>query len=114
MSPAGWDRTTVRALEPPLSPDSLKGRTIGLCDEKLKAMSGEEVEGMEQGTLAARVRQVGSPRGQTGQRWRASPPPMSTDGALAPFQVSIFFRTSPKHKVKIIKVSGLNDTGCPG
>ncbi|XP_051024953.1 calcium-transporting ATPase type 2C member 2 [Acomys russatus] len=50
------------------------GRAIGLCDEKLNAMSGEEVEGMEQGTLAARVRQV-----------------------------SIFFRTSPKHKVKIIK-----------
>ncbi|XP_034378381.1 calcium-transporting ATPase type 2C member 2 [Arvicanthis niloticus] len=50
------------------------GRTIGLCNEKLKAMSGEEVEGTEQGALAARVRQV-----------------------------SIFFRTSPKHKVKIIK-----------
>ncbi|NP_081198.1 calcium-transporting ATPase type 2C member 2 [Mus musculus] len=50
------------------------GRTIGLCNEKLKAMSGEEVEGTEQGALAARVRQV-----------------------------SVFFRTSPKHKVKIIK-----------
>ncbi|KAL6045595.1 hypothetical protein STEG23_029496 [Scotinomys teguina] len=34
------------------------GRTIGLCNEKLKAMSGEEVEGMEQDALAARVRQA--------------------------------------------------------
>ncbi|XP_075833558.1 calcium-transporting ATPase type 2C member 2 isoform X2 [Microtus pennsylvanicus] len=50
------------------------GRNIGLCNEKLRAMSGEEVEGMEQDALAAQVRQV-----------------------------SIFFRTSPKHKVKIIK-----------
>uniref|UniRef100_A0A8C6RI25 Calcium-transporting ATPase n=1 Tax=Nannospalax galili TaxID=1026970 RepID=A0A8C6RI25_NANGA len=50
------------------------GRTIGLCDEKLRAMSGVEVEGTEQSALAARVRQV-----------------------------SVFFRTSPKHKVKIIK-----------
>uniref|UniRef100_A0A8C6RDY2 Calcium-transporting ATPase n=1 Tax=Nannospalax galili TaxID=1026970 RepID=A0A8C6RDY2_NANGA len=37
------------------------GRTIGLCDEKLRAMSGVEVEGTEQSALAARVRQVGSP-----------------------------------------------------
>lgn len=35
-------------------------------------MSGEEVEGTEQGALAARVRQVGSPRGETGQGWRGS------------------------------------------
>lgn len=47
-----------------LSPDSSpKGRNIGLCNEKLKAMSGEEVESMEQDTLAARVRQVGSSGG---------------------------------------------------
>lgn len=29
-------------------------------------MSGEEVEGMEQGALAARVRQVGCPGGRQG------------------------------------------------
>ncbi|KAK7830309.1 hypothetical protein U0070_018817 [Myodes glareolus] len=34
------------------------GRNIGLCNEKLKAMSGEEVEGMDQDALAARVRQA--------------------------------------------------------
>ncbi|XP_042527391.1 calcium-transporting ATPase type 2C member 2 [Dipodomys spectabilis] len=50
------------------------GRNIGLCDEQPKAMSGEEVEGAEQGELAACVEQV-----------------------------SVFYRTSPKHKVKIIK-----------
>ncbi|EGV94120.1 Calcium-transporting ATPase type 2C member 2 [Cricetulus griseus] len=33
------------------------GRTIGLGNEKMKAMSGEEVEGMEQDALAAQVRQ---------------------------------------------------------
>lgn len=51
-----------------LSPNSSpKGRNIGLCNEKLKAMSGEEVEGMEQDALAAQVRQVGSSGGLKGQ-----------------------------------------------
>uniref|UniRef100_A0A0D9S1V9 Calcium-transporting ATPase n=1 Tax=Chlorocebus sabaeus TaxID=60711 RepID=A0A0D9S1V9_CHLSB len=50
------------------------GRNIGLCNGKLKAMSGEEVDSMEKGELANRVGKV-----------------------------SVFFRTSPKHKLKIIK-----------
>ncbi|XP_020844919.1 calcium-transporting ATPase type 2C member 2 [Phascolarctos cinereus] len=50
------------------------GRNIGLCNGNLKAMSGEEVENMEKSELSANVRKV-----------------------------SIFFRTSPKHKLKIIK-----------
>ncbi|XP_059761250.1 calcium-transporting ATPase type 2C member 2 isoform X1 [Balaenoptera ricei] len=50
------------------------GRNIGLCNGKLSAMSGEEVESAEQGALAERVGKV-----------------------------SVFFRTSPKHKLKIIK-----------
>nr|XP_031313823.1 calcium-transporting ATPase type 2C member 2 isoform X4 [Camelus dromedarius] len=50
------------------------GRSIGLCNGKLNAMSGEEVESAEQGELDERVRKV-----------------------------SVFFRTSPKHKLKIIK-----------
>uniref|UniRef100_A0A4X2M2L5 Calcium-transporting ATPase n=1 Tax=Vombatus ursinus TaxID=29139 RepID=A0A4X2M2L5_VOMUR len=50
------------------------GRNIGLCNGKLKAMSGEEVENMEKSELSANVRKA-----------------------------SIFFRTSPKHKLKIIK-----------
>nr|XP_007992416.2 calcium-transporting ATPase type 2C member 2 isoform X1 [Chlorocebus sabaeus] len=50
------------------------GRNISLCNGKLKAMSGEEVDSMEKGELANRVGKV-----------------------------SVFFRTSPKHKLKIIK-----------
>ncbi|XP_062966382.1 calcium-transporting ATPase type 2C member 2 [Cynocephalus volans] len=50
------------------------GRSISLCSGKLSAMSGEEVECAEPGQLAGRVGQV-----------------------------SVFFRTSPKHKLKIIK-----------
>ncbi|XP_017716292.1 PREDICTED: calcium-transporting ATPase type 2C member 2 isoform X2 [Rhinopithecus bieti] len=50
------------------------GRNIGLCNGKLKAMSGEEVDSVEKGELADRVGKV-----------------------------SVFFRTSPKHKLKIIK-----------
>ncbi|XP_037672025.1 calcium-transporting ATPase type 2C member 2 isoform X2 [Choloepus didactylus] len=50
------------------------GRSIGLCNGKLTAMSGEEVESMEKGKLADRIRKV-----------------------------SVFYRTSPKHKLKIIK-----------
>lgn len=50
------------------------GRNIGLCGEKPQAMSGEEVAGTELGELAERIRQV-----------------------------SVFFRTGPKHKLKIIK-----------
>ncbi|XP_023082581.1 calcium-transporting ATPase type 2C member 2 [Piliocolobus tephrosceles] len=50
------------------------GRNIGLCNGKLKAMSGEEVDSVEKGELADCVGKV-----------------------------SVFFRTSPKHKLKIIK-----------
>lgn len=50
------------------------GRNIGLCNGKLRAMSGEEVDSMEQEELTDRVGKV-----------------------------SVFFRTSPKHKLKIIK-----------
>ncbi|XP_077919117.1 calcium-transporting ATPase type 2C member 2 [Halichoerus grypus] len=50
------------------------GRNIGLCNGKLRAMSGDEVDSMEQEELTDHVRKV-----------------------------SVFFRTSPKHKLKIIK-----------
>ncbi|XP_076989316.1 calcium-transporting ATPase type 2C member 2 [Tamandua tetradactyla] len=50
------------------------GRSIGLCNGKLTALSGEELESMEKGELADRIRKV-----------------------------SVFYRTSPKHKLKIIK-----------
>ncbi|XP_004392209.1 PREDICTED: calcium-transporting ATPase type 2C member 2 [Odobenus rosmarus divergens] len=50
------------------------GRNIGLCNGKLRAMSGEELDSMEQEELTDRVGKV-----------------------------SVFFRTSPKHKLKIIK-----------
>ncbi|KYO37898.1 calcium-transporting ATPase type 2C member 2 [Alligator mississippiensis] len=50
------------------------GRSIGLCNGKLKAMSGEELEQLAESELSTTVKQV-----------------------------SIFFRTSPKHKLKIIK-----------
>lgn len=41
----------------------LAGRNIGLCNGKLSAMSGEEVESAEQGELAERVGKVGSSQG---------------------------------------------------
>ncbi|XP_069492334.1 calcium-transporting ATPase type 2C member 2 isoform X2 [Ambystoma mexicanum] len=50
------------------------GRTIGLCNGKLKAMSGEELDRLEEVDLPSIVKQV-----------------------------SVFYRTSPKHKLKIIK-----------
>ncbi|NWJ05257.1 AT2C2 ATPase, partial [Crypturellus undulatus] len=50
------------------------GQNIGLCNGKLKAMSGEELEQLGESELTATVKNV-----------------------------SIFFRTSPKHKLKIIK-----------
>nr|XP_026267180.1 calcium-transporting ATPase type 2C member 2 [Urocitellus parryii] len=50
------------------------GRSIGLCNGTLRTMSGEEVAGTEPRALAACVGQV-----------------------------SVFFRTSPQHKLKIIK-----------
>lgn len=43
------------------------GRNIGLCNGKLKAMSGEEVDSMEQGELADHVGKVGSPQGLMGK-----------------------------------------------
>ncbi|NXS01534.1 AT2C2 ATPase, partial [Oxylabes madagascariensis] len=50
------------------------GQNIGLCNGKLKAMSGEELDQLAEAELASTVQNV-----------------------------SIFFRTSPKHKLKIIK-----------
>ncbi|XP_069074350.1 calcium-transporting ATPase type 2C member 2 isoform X1 [Pleurodeles waltl] len=50
------------------------GRSIGLCNGKLKAMSGEELDRLEDVDLPSIVKQV-----------------------------SVFYRTSPKHKLKIIK-----------
>uniref|UniRef100_G3TIG8 Calcium-transporting ATPase n=1 Tax=Loxodonta africana TaxID=9785 RepID=G3TIG8_LOXAF len=50
------------------------GRNIGLCNGQLRAMSGEELDSLEKDELAERISQV-----------------------------SVFFRTSPKHKLKIIK-----------
>ncbi|NXW03579.1 AT2C2 ATPase, partial [Fregetta grallaria] len=50
------------------------GQNIGLCNGKLKAMSGEELDQLAEAELSSTVKNV-----------------------------SIFFRTSPKHKLKIIK-----------
>ncbi|RLW01190.1 hypothetical protein DV515_00008062 [Chloebia gouldiae] len=50
------------------------GQNIGLCNGKLKAMSGEELDKLAEAELSSTVQNV-----------------------------SIFFRTSPKHKLKIIK-----------
>ncbi|XP_027746615.1 calcium-transporting ATPase type 2C member 2 [Empidonax traillii] len=50
------------------------GQNIGLCNGKLKTMSGEELDQLEEAELSSTVQNV-----------------------------SIFFRTSPKHKLKIIK-----------
>ncbi|NWI27457.1 AT2C2 ATPase, partial [Sula dactylatra] len=50
------------------------GQNIGLCNGKLKAMSGEELDQLAEAELSSAVKNV-----------------------------SIFFRTSPKHKLKIIK-----------
>uniref|UniRef100_A0A674GGL5 Cation-transporting P-type ATPase C-terminal domain-containing protein n=1 Tax=Taeniopygia guttata TaxID=59729 RepID=A0A674GGL5_TAEGU len=52
------------------------GQNIGLCNGKLKAMSGEELDQLAEAELSSTVQNV---------------------------MVSIFFRTSPKHKLKIIK-----------
>uniref|UniRef100_A0A669R7G8 ATPase secretory pathway Ca2+ transporting 2 n=1 Tax=Phasianus colchicus TaxID=9054 RepID=A0A669R7G8_PHACC len=53
------------------------GQNIGLCNGKLKAMSGEELD------QVADIHLIPS--------------------CVFVFQISIFFRTSPKHKLKIIK-----------
>ncbi|KAM8983224.1 LOW QUALITY PROTEIN: calcium-transporting ATPase type 2C member 2 [Ara ararauna] len=50
------------------------GQNIGLCNGKLKVMSGEELDQLAEAELSSTVKNV-----------------------------SIFFRTSPKHKLKIIK-----------
>lgn len=88
-----------------VSPDHA-GRNIGLCNGKLSTMSGEEVESMEQSKLADRVGKVGSSWRAPGRWWRGCVPSfLFMDSALSHVQVSVFFRTSPKHKLKIIKVS---------
>ncbi|OXB55654.1 hypothetical protein ASZ78_015419 [Callipepla squamata] len=80
------------------------GQNIGLCNGKLKAMSGEELDQVAESELSSTVRNV--------MVLNAVSRPCSTTTSihLIPscgfvFQVSIFFRTSPKHKLKIIKTS---------
>lgn len=84
------------------------GRNIGLCNGQLKAMSGDEVENKEQEELADCVGRVGSSRGGglAGGRRESFSAKFTDSALLCPrTQVSVFFRTSPKHKLKIIKVS---------
>lgn len=78
--------TTAAGLGHALSADSPHhaGRNIGLCNGKLSAMSGEEVESMELSKLADHVGKVGSPRGLAG----------SVEGAVFPASHS---RTLPFH-----------------
>lgn len=69
----GWGRSPqVQASEQALRTDSPHhaGRNIGLCNRKLHAMSGEEVESMEQNKLAEHVGKVGSSQGLAGAAGR--------------------------------------------
>ena len=68
-------------------------------------MSGEEVESAEQSELAERVGKVGSPRGSPAGRGAATSSALTLCPPRLLLQVSVFYRTSPKHKLKIIKVS---------
>lgn len=79
------------------------GQNIGLCNGKLKAMSGEELDQVAESELSSTVKNVMVLN--TASRLCS----ISTSIHLIPscvfvFQISIFFRTSPKHKLKIIKV----------
>lgn len=79
------------------------GQNIGLCNGKLKAMSGEELDQVAESELSSTVKNVMVLN--TVSRLCS----ISTSIHLIPscvfvFQISIFFRTSPKHKLKIIKV----------
>lgn len=65
------------------------GRSIGLCNGKLNAMSGEEVESAEQGELDERVRKVGSSQVQRSQGVGSGVSTSAfTDGRLFPVSVS--------------------------
>ena len=70
-------------------------------------MSGEEVESAEQGELAEHIGKVGSPPGarRRGQGGAARSSALMLCPLRLRLQVSVFYRTSPKHKLKIIKVS---------
>lgn len=65
----GRVREQSQAWEQALRTDSLQhaGKNIGLCTGKLKAMSGEEVESMEQEELADCIGKVGSSLGAGGE-----------------------------------------------
>lgn len=64
------------------------GQNIGLCNGKLSAMSGEEVESMEPSKLADHVGKVGSPWGLTGSGEGAVFP--ASHSRTLPFHASIF------------------------
>lgn len=77
------------------------GQNIGLCNGKLKAMSGEELDQVAESELSSTVKNV--------MVLSTVSRPCSTSTSISyhhvfVFQISIFFRTSPKHKLKIIKV----------
>lgn len=90
------------------------GKNIGLCNGKLKAMSGEELDQVAESELSSTVKNV------MVLNTVSRPCSISTSIHLIPscvfvFQISIFFRTSPKHKLKIIKVLKVSQIHCkPG
>ncbi|NXS65602.1 AT2C2 ATPase, partial [Pandion haliaetus] len=76
------------------------GQNIGLCNGKLKAMSGEELDQLAEAELSSAVKNVIVLITKTRPTFNSI---HVIQDYFFVFQVSIFFRTSPKHKLKIIK-----------
>lgn len=111
-------RTRATAAGPGTGPQNgffpHTGRSIGLCTRRTSTMSGEEVENMEQSQLAEHISKVGPSQGPTGRGEGPRSHFAFPDSSLSYLytQISIFYRTSPKHKLKIIKVSCVGDSVC--
>lgn len=86
------------------------GQNIGLCNGKLKAMSGEELDQLAEAELSSTVKNVMVLITKTRPTFNSIH--VIQDCIFFVFQVSIFFRTSPKHKLKIIKVRRASQICC--
>lgn len=100
------------ASEQTLTTGSPEGRNIGLCNGKLKAMSGEEVDSMEKGELANRVGKVG-PRRQGWQRGWVTALKSDSSPSLSPCPGVRVLQDQPKAQAENHQGSlGEAGTGC--
>lgn len=78
---------------------------LGLLSKGCQSLSGEEVDHLDLQQLSHVVLRV-SLHTPAARVWEYGGCVINTDSALSP-QIAVFYRASPRHKLKIVKVGGV-------